>query len=50
MSTSKRQQNRHQSIKPIKYQNVTLLPKNVTDSVTNKSLLYQDNIATKMGV
>jgi hypothetical protein len=50
MSTAKRQQNRHHQIKPIKYQNVTLLPKNVTDSVTNKLLIYQDNIATKMVV
>jgi hypothetical protein len=50
MSTAKRQQKRHHQIKPIKYQNVTLLPKNVTDSVTDKLLIYQDNIATKMGV
>jgi hypothetical protein len=43
MSTAKRQQKRHHQIKPIKYQNVTLLPKNVTDSVTNKLLIFNGN-------
>jgi hypothetical protein len=42
MSTAKRQQKCNPSIKPIKYQNVTDLPKNVTESVTDKSLILND--------
>jgi hypothetical protein len=44
MSTANRKKNDNYQLNLYIFKNVTLLPKNVTESVTSKRLIYQDNI------